>query len=90
MELSLEERFLHAATWGDEISVLEILKENPGLNVNCTDKHGTTALHWACFNGLEEAVSVLLAHPDIDVNVMGDSHSRRFMRQSIRAPPVFE
>jgi ankyrin repeat protein len=53
---------------GDKISVLKILKENPGVDVNCADRNGTTVLYWACFFGFKEVVSLLLAHPNIDVN----------------------
>ena len=49
----------------------EILRSNPNLKVNWkNDKDSDyTALYRACVNGHDSIVSILLAHPDIDVNV---------------------
>jgi len=50
--------------------VKEILRNNPTLNVNLSTVHDSdnTALSVACRNGHDSIVSILLAHPDIDVN----------------------
>ena len=51
-----------------EEEVRRILKENENVNVNWTDSLGSTALHSASSYGHDKIVTMLLAHPDIDVN----------------------
>jgi len=57
---------------GGEVQKLrKFLSENPSLDVGInevTDKDGITELLLACRNGNYELVSVLLDHPDINVN----------------------
>jgi len=66
MELTL----FWAANGGDVEEVKEILRNNPNVDVNWKDNAtGTTALIRASMNGHDSVISVLLAHPDIDVNV---------------------
>jgi hypothetical protein len=49
--------------------VKKFLEDNPSFNVNeGLDGYDTKALHCACENGHHEIVSVLLAHPHINVN----------------------
>jgi len=63
---------LFAAVEHDRLSeVKEILRNNPNVNVNWKnqDDYGFTALHAACWEGHDSIVSLLLAHPDIDVNL---------------------
>jgi len=53
---------------------IEVLRNNPTLNVNWKDlgTFGCAALHRACNNGHDAAVTILLAHPDINVNARND------------------
>lgn len=70
----MEEKLGIAAGLGKEEEVRKILKENPNLKVNWfsphyyQDHYARTALIWACNNGHDKVVALLLAHPDIDVN----------------------
>jgi len=57
---------------GKAEEVKEILRGNPTFNVNCENEKvygNITALMIACENGHDSIVSILLAHPDIDVNL---------------------
>jgi ankyrin repeat protein len=54
---------------GDVEEVKKYLKDNPTFNVNeLLDEYDYTALHFACLYGHHEIVSVLLVHPQINVN----------------------
>ena len=55
---------------GDAKKVAELIKQDPGFNVNMvTNRIWFTLLHVACFEDSRSAViPLLLAHPDIDVN----------------------
>jgi len=66
----MEEIFYEAARRGKVGNVKEMLWKNPNLNVNWSnDIEGeTTALFTACGGGHDSIVSILLAHPDINVN----------------------
>lgn len=59
----MEWKLREAAYDGNYKETRRILKENPEVNVNSND-----ALYWACMKGHHKIVSLLLAHPDIDVN----------------------
>ena len=63
--------FFRAADLGQVGSLQEILRGDPNLNVNWRNEYdeGSTALIIACLNGHDSIVSILLAHPDIDVNL---------------------
>jgi len=69
-----EEKFYSAANKGKVKKVKEILRNNPNLNVNWRNENdeGSTALIAACDHGHDSIVSILLAHPDIDVNLQND------------------
>ena len=54
---------------GDVERVKKILWSDPNLDVNWRDKSGHTALTAACGDGHASVVSILLAHPAIDVNL---------------------
>ena len=61
-----------AAVWkGDAKKVAEMIRQDPGFKVNMEqDEHGHTLLHYACDGEHRSAViPLLLAHPDINVNV---------------------
>ena len=49
----------------------ELIRQDPGFKVNMgVDGDGATLLHYACKRDSRSAViPLLLAHPDIDVNV---------------------
>ena len=61
-----------AATLGD-VDIMKLLVD-AGANVNKKDKYGRTALHFACSNGKDEAITLLLALPGIDVNATSLGH----------------
>ena len=48
-------------------SILQLLMNQPGLDVNLTDGSGRTALHLACYKTFEDVgiVKLLLAHPSL-------------------------
>jgi len=56
---------------GDAKKVAELIRQDPGFKVNmAVDGYGVTLLHYACLGDSRSAViPLLLAHPDIDVNV---------------------
>jgi len=64
----------YAAAGGKEAEVKEILLATPALDVNWRNyqRLDQSTLHKACFNG-NDSTSLLLAHPDINVNVE-DTH----------------
>jgi len=77
----MEERFFAAAESGNVEEVKQILRKHPNLNVNWgnEDDEGSTALIIACDNGHDSIVSILLAHPDIDVNLKNSFGQTPFM-----------
>jgi len=57
------EKQFHDATFSDRVSeVSSLLRDHPEINVNWANEEQWTAHH-------VEVVKLLLAHPDIDVNV---------------------
>jgi len=55
---------------GDAQKVAELMKQDPGFDVNMLDEYGVTLLHYACLGDSSPAViPLLLAHPGIDVDV---------------------
>jgi len=61
---------LAAVQKGDTKTLAELMRQDPGFNVNMSDRIGRTLLHFACLKSSRSAViPLLLAHPDIDVNV---------------------
>ncbi len=53
---------------GYPINVLQLLEDDPSIDINAQDIGGMTALHYAVMNEYEEVVITLLAHPSIDIN----------------------
>jgi len=62
---------LSAVREGDAKKLADLMRKDPGFNVNlAVDGNGWTLLHHACSEDSSSAViPLLLAHPDIDVNV---------------------
>ena len=58
-----------AAYDGTAKEVQKILRNNPELDINASLVWSKNALHIACEEGHDSVVSVLLAHPNIDVNL---------------------
>ena len=56
---------------GDAKELAELIRQDPGFKVNMErDEYGFVLLHQACWNSSRfDVIPVLLAHPDIDVNV---------------------
>jgi len=78
--LSSSSFFLNSHTWaimlaavqsGDAEELAELMKQDPGFDVNMDQNgEGCTLLHYACLDSSSSPViPLLLAHPDIDVNV---------------------
>ena len=66
----MEENLHEAIVIGNEERVKEILRMNPSLDVNWGNEEelGYATLRCACESGQVAIFSILLAHPDIDVN----------------------
>jgi len=62
---------LAAVEKGDAKELAELIRQDPGFDVNMDqDEDGCTLLYYACYKSERSAViPLLLAHPDIDVNV---------------------
>jgi len=67
----MESRFWEAARRGKVDAVKMILRDNPTLDVNWRnpEENQSTALRQACADGQDPIAAILLAHPDIDVNL---------------------
>jgi len=80
--MELERRFYWAAEAGRVQEVKNFLDGNPTLNVNWRDDHpeefGFSALLCACHHGYQAMISLLLAHPNIDVNQKDDYENTPF------------
>jgi len=66
---------LAAVQNGDAEELAELMRQDPGFNVNMElDGDGYTLLHYACMgsDSRSPVIPLLLAHPDIDVNVKDD------------------
>jgi len=72
---------LAAVEKGDAKELAELMRQDPGFNVNvAVDGYGYTLLHHACDSHNRSAViPVLLAHPDIDVNAKDRGGNTPFM-----------
>jgi len=66
---------LAAVQNGDAKKLAEFMRQDPGFNVNVAlDANEWTLLHRACYgDSRSPVIPLLLAHPDIDVNVIDDS-----------------
>ena len=70
----MESVFYDAARDGKVEELREILEDNPTLDVNWRNPelYNSTSLHRACNGGHDAVVSILLAHPGIDINARND------------------
>jgi len=72
---------LAAVRSGDAKKLAELIRQDPGFDVNKEDEDGYTLLHFACSGDWRSAViPLLLAHPDIDVNLKDRSGRTPFYR----------
>ena len=55
---------------GDARRLGELIRQDPGFNVNKPDGNGITFLHFACMgaDSRSAVIPLLLAHPNIEVN----------------------
>ena len=68
-----------AVDGGDAKKLAELIRQDPGFKVNMDHGDGQTLLHHACDSDSRSAViPLLLAHPDIDVNVKDTSGQTPF------------
>jgi len=76
---------------GDVKELAELMSQDPGFDVNM-DQYGLglAILHHAC-DGSDSShvIPLLLAHPDIDVNVKTKSDRLPFIGLATGTPPVF-
>ena len=70
---------LIAAAQNGPAAIVELLLKQPGINLNCKDEHGLTALHFACIFGRVDILELLLA---------GDSGRSLEARDSLGFSPL--
>ena len=71
---------LMVAAYRGHRSTVELLLQQPGLEVDLTARDGYTALHWACVGGQGGVVARLLDHPSLtSLNTRDDSGSTPLM-----------
>jgi len=89
---SIMDSVLAAVESGDAKKVAELIRQDPGFKVNMAmDEYGSTLLHYACLEDSRSAViPLLLAHPDIDINLKNKyGYTPFFLLVSMDTPPVF-
>ena len=70
---------LAAVNSGDAKKLAELIRQDPGFKVNKDHGLGHTLLHFVCEGNSRSAIiPLLLAHPDIDVNVKNRSGGTPF------------
>jgi len=61
---------LAAVKNGNVKELAELMRQDPGFDVNEQNENGWTLLHLVyCYHSRSTVIPILLAHPDIDVNV---------------------
>jgi len=71
---------LAAVESGDAKKMAEMIRQDPYFKVNMDHGAGLTILHLACYEDSRSAViPLLLAHPDIDVNLKSQYGSTPFL-----------
>ena len=75
----VEKKLFDAAWDGRASEVSSLLRDHPEINVNWSKEgSGWTSLHAASRNGRVEVVKLLLAHPNIDVNMKSSNGNTPF------------
>jgi len=71
---------------GDVKKLAELIRQDPGFKVNMDHGAGVTFLHHACDEGENSSpvIPLLLAHPDIDVNVKSTGGQTPFYYPCLR------
>jgi len=69
MSDAVEKKFYHAARNGLVTEVSALLRDHPEIRVNWTTQHNWTPLYMASYFAHIEVVKLLLAHPNISVNL---------------------
>jgi len=72
---------LVAVQKGDARELAQLMRRDPSFDVNIVlDEDGWTLLYYACMNNDSRSpvIPLLLAHPDIDVNVKNSSGNTPF------------
>jgi len=78
---------LAAVKSGDVEKLAELIRQDPGFKVNQQNEDGYTLLHHACYeDSRSPVIPLLLAHPDIDVNVKNIYGSTPFYFACNRSP----
>ena len=52
-----------------DLEIAKLLLERKDIDVNTRENNGWTALHWACYNGCQTIVDILLEKDTIDPNI---------------------
>ncbi len=74
---------------GQEHWALEVLKDDPDIDINAQDKDGLTALHHAVLKGYEELAAKLIAHQDIKPFLKNaDGHSALDLARQLELPRI--
>ena len=69
--LLIEQRLIDAVESGNIEEVEALLRDHPDLDINWSDDDAEwPVLNWASWNGHAQIVKLLLAHPDIEVNLL--------------------
>jgi len=82
---------LAAVQSGDAKKLAELIRQDPGFDVNMNHNGNGrhTLLHFACESNSRSAViPLLLAHPDINVNLRDYQGNTPFFVLAIPTPPV--
>lgn len=61
---------LIVASEENRTNIIRCLLDQPGIDINASNRSGHTALHYACRWGYTDIASCLLHHPGIDVNAL--------------------
>ena len=73
-----------AAAGDGNVEDVRILLSEDGMDMNQTNKHWNTALHWASFNGHIDVVNLLLQHPNLKINQQDNDGVRRHIMEKLK------
>jgi len=77
--LSIENPSIFSLINNENIAGIKKKLENPRFNINQKDYHYQTPLMMACEQQNLEIINILLAHPEIDVNIVSEDRNRTAM-----------